>query len=113
MKKMTYVDALTNAINGNMTDETVERLTALRDGIVNRAKNRPHNPTKKQIETAEIAEKLFATMEHGVVYSGSEIQNLIPELNGATPQKIWAVTKALGDRVETSKVKGKVAYTLA
>ena len=33
MKKMTYVTAIENAINNNLTAETIERLTALRDTL--------------------------------------------------------------------------------
>ena len=112
MKKMTYVEALNNALNGNFSDETVERLTALRDSYAQRAEKHSNTPTKKQTETAAIAEKLFAAMEQGITYSGTELSALVPELDHATPQKIWAVTKALGERVTSTKVKGKVAYSL-
>jgi hypothetical protein len=37
MKKMTYVTAIENAINNNLTAETIERLTALRDTLKKRA----------------------------------------------------------------------------
>ena len=113
MKKMTYVEALTNALNGTLDEETIARLTNLRDTYARQAEKNANTPTKKQAETIATAEKLFAAMEQGVVYSGTELSALIPELDHASPQKIWAVTKALGDRVQTAKVKNRATYTLA
>lgn len=112
-KKMTYVEAIDVALAAVADEAAVERLTALRESLVKRAASKHTTASKKQIETAETAERLFAAMEQGVVYSGSEIQDLLPELGKASPQKIAALVKVLGDRVVTSKVKGKAAYSLA
>ena len=87
-KKMSYSVAVENAINGNITDEVRERLEALK-------------------------ERVFSAMTAGEGYGSKDIATLIPELEGASSQKITALMKSLGERVTAEKVKGKAVYKIA
>ena len=113
-KKMSYVSAVDVVLNGGeITDEVRERLEALKASLEKRASRKTEGPTKAQKENLAIAEKVLAEMVEGTVYSNADIAGLVPELEGATPQKISPLMKMLGDRVITEKVKGKASYRLA
>ena len=112
-KKMSYSVAVENAINGNITDEVRERLEALKVSLEKRNSRKSNGPTKAQKERAEIAEKVIAAMVEGQGYGSKEIAGLIPELEGASSQKITALMKSLGERVTSEKVKGKAVYKIA
>lgn len=113
MKKMTYVEAIDFAIASIDNEEAAERLTALRTSLVNRANHKSEVASKKNEGKAEFAESIFNAMQSGVAYSTTDIQGLLPELDKASPQKIANYMKLLGERITTSKVKGKVVYTIA
>lgn len=113
-KKMSYVSAIDVVLAGSeMTDEVRERLEALKASLAKRASYKSNQPTKAQRERAVVAEKVLSAMEPSVVYGSADIASLIPELEGATPQKVTALMKSLGESVQTSKVKGKAYYSLA
>lgn len=115
MKQMSYVNAINEVLNGNINDEVVERLTALRDSIAKRNSSKSGKPTKAQIANAEIGESVVAAMESGVDYTIADIKGLVPALADANPQKVSPIMRKLteGGKVEAIKVKGKVAYHLA
>ena len=112
-KKMSYVVAVENAINGELTPEVVERLEALKASLEKRNTRKSNGPTKAQKERAELAEKVFGAMVAGESYGSKEIAGLIPELEGASSQKVTALMKSLGERVTSEKVKGKAVYKVA
>ena len=114
-KKMSYVVAVENAINGKLDEETVERLGALKVSLEKRASHKPNGPTKAQRERAEVAEKVAEAMVAGEGYGSAQIAELVPELNGASSQKVTGVMKGLvaAGTVKSEKVKGKTVYTLA
>lgn len=62
MTKLTYVDALTSAIEcGALNADAVERLSALRDTLIKRretAKNAPKMPTKTQRANADVKDSI-------------------------------------------------------
>ena len=112
-EKMTYVDALNAVINGDeMTEQVIEKLTALRDSVAKRNAHKSGKPTKAQIANAELGESIVATMESGVDYTCTEIGKLV---GGLSSQKIYPIMKSLldGGRVTCEKVKGKMIYRLA
>lgn len=114
-KKMSYVSAIDAALSGAPIEgEVRERLTALRESVAKRA-TRKAGPTKAQIANAAIAEKIVAAMVSGEVYGTAEIAGLVPELEGATPQKISPLMRKLAEsgQVVAEKVKGKQTYRLA
>jgi len=111
-EKMTYVQAIENAINGNLTAETVEKLNALLVSIQKRNASRAGKPTKAQVANAELGESIINEMEEGVDYTASDIGKL---MGGLSSQKIAPIMRKLseGGRVLTDKVKGKNVYRLA
>jgi len=116
MKKMSYVGAVSAVLNGEViTDEIRERLEALKASLEKRANHKQVGPTKAQRENAELAEKIFGAMVDGEQYGSAEIASLIPEMEGATPQKVTPLMKSLieAGKVITEKVKGKAVYRLA
>lgn len=114
-KKISYAVALDAVLTGaEITDEVRERLEALKASLEKR-NARKAGPTKAQKANAELAEKIFAAMEPEVVYTTPEIGALIPELEGASSQKISALVRKLvqSERVTSAKVKGKAVYQVA
>jgi len=93
--------------------EVVEKLTALREKQAARSATKADGPTKAQLERAALASRIGDAMEPGVTYGNAEIAALLPELAGATPQRLSPLMALLGERIVTSKVKGKNYYTLA
>ena len=112
-KKMSYVVAVESAINGELTPEVVERLEALKASLEKRNTHKSNGPTKAQKERIELAEKVFGAMVAGESYTSHGIAGLIPELEGASSQKVTALMKTLGERVTSEKVKGKAVYKIA
>lgn len=114
MKKMSYVGAIKAVLCGEPVEgEVRERLEALVTALEKRAAHKSEGPTKAQRERQALAERVCDAMEFGAVYGSAEIAALVPELEGATPQKITPLMKLLGDRVVVEKVKGKAVYSLA
>ena len=115
-KKISYVNAIEAVLAGNeITDEIRERLEALVESLQKRNAHKAVGPTKAQKENAALVEKIFEAMESGVQYGTADVADLIPELAGATPQKVSPLMGALVEsgKVAVSKVKGKNVYTLA
>ena len=114
-KKMSYVVAVEKAIAGEMTDEVIERLTALKASLEKRASRKSEGPTKAQKANAELANRIADAMVAGTVYDTDGIKGLVEELANATPQKVSPLMKhlILEGRVTYEKVKGKATYTLA
>lgn len=113
-KKMSYVSAVETVLNGGeITAEVRERLEALKGSLEKRGTRKHEGPTKAQIARAELAERVFGLMEPETAYTNADIAGLVPELAGATPQKISPMMKLLGERVVTEKVKGKAVYHIA
>lgn len=70
MKKMTYVQAIENAINNNMTAETIERLNELKASFEKRAekaKSYERKPSKAVQENAEVKAQIVAWMKEFAV----------------------------------------------
>lgn len=112
--KMTNVKALAYALeNCELPAEVAEKFEAMKASYEKRAARKPEGPTKAQKERMALAEKVFALMEQGVEYGNAEIASLVPELEGATPQKVSPLMKLLGERIEVTKVKGKAIYKVA
>lgn len=114
-KKMSYAVAITEAIEGRLSAEGVERLEALRESLAKRNSNKSGKPTKAQIANAELGEAVASAMTAGEVYTIAEVKALVPALAEATPQKVGPICRKLvaAGRLAESKVKGKVVYSLA
>lgn len=112
--KMTNVKALAYVLeNCEVPADVAERFTAMKASLEKKATRKPTGPSKAQIARMALAEQVFAAMESGVDYTCSDIAGLIPELAGATPQKVSPLMRMLGDRVNHTTVKGKAIYSIA
>lgn len=112
--KISYVSVINDVLNGVELDaERIEKLNALKTSLEKRASRKPNGPTKAQRERAEVAEKVFGAMVAGEGYTSADVAKLIPELEGASSQKVTALMKSLGERVHVEKVKGKAVYSVA
>jgi hypothetical protein len=95
--KMTNVKALTYVLeNCELPAEIAEKVESMKASFEKRAGRKANGPTKAQIANAALAEKIVTTMSVGEVYNTAEIAALIPELEGATPQKISPLMRKLG-----------------
>ena len=103
MKKMTYVNAIENAINGIMDEETKNRLEALIDSL-NRRNSKERKPTKAQCENtalkAKVAEFLRGTA------NGMQCKDIAAEF-GVSGQKMSALLKQLVDAEVVEKFTEK------
>lgn len=108
--KMTYVMALDNAINGNLTAETVEKLSALKLRFEKEA-NGERKPTKNQMENEGIKANILAYLADGTYRSATEVGNALSLSN----QKASALLKQLTDAGKTKRItdKHKSYFTLA
>ena len=114
--KMTNVKALAYVLeNCELPAEIAEKVEGMKASYEKRAGRKANGPTKAQIANAAIAEKIVAAMVSGEVYGTAEIAGLVPELEGATPQKISPLMRKLAEngQVVAEKVKGKQTYRLA
>ena len=114
--KMTNVKALAYVLeNCELPAEIAEKVESMKASYEKRAGRKANGPTKAQIANAALAEKIVTTMSVGEVYNTAEIAALIPELEGATPQKISPLMRKLAEsgQVVAEKVKGKQTYRLA
>lgn len=70
MKKMTYIAAIENAINNNLTAETIDRLNELKATFERRAekaKTAERKPSKTTRENAEVKAQIVAWMKEFAV----------------------------------------------
>lgn len=114
--KMTYAVAIDNAINGNITEEVVERLTALKEQLAKRATSGRKTPTKTQKENEILVERIYealAECEDGVTVT--ELIAGSDALAGMSCQKASALLKKLVDaeRVTKEKAGKKILYHVA
>jgi predicted transcriptional regulator len=89
MTKMTYVNAIENAINGTLTEETIEKLQALKAQLVKRASGE-RKPTKVQRENEGVKSEILAVLTS----EGKQCKE-ISEAIGISGQKCSALLKQL------------------
>ena len=101
MTKMTYVNALEMAINGNITAEVTEKLTALKAQLEKRASGE-RKPTKAQRENEGVKTEILAVLTH----EGKQCKD-IAEVVGISGQKCSALLKQLVDAGKVEKYTEK------
>ena len=110
MKNMTYAQAIDNAINGNINDEVVERLEALKAQLAKRGSGK-HSMTKTQKENEVLKGRILeilAEVDEGLTATevGEEI--------GVKCQKASAILKQMVDAGDVARNKvGKVVRFVA
>jgi len=107
---MTYAQAIDNAINGNMDEATVERLTALKEQLGKRSASK--TPTKKQKENEVIMDAIEVAMskfnEPVTVTELITTGEGLPE--GLTNQKVSALLRKMIEAGRVVKtIEGKRA----
>jgi hypothetical protein len=114
-KEMSYVVAVSNAIEGKLDEETIAKLVKLKASLEKRSASKSGKPTKAQIANAELAEKIVGVMEPAVEYAIADVRELVPELAKAPSQKIAPLMKILekAGKVVKTEAKGKVSYHLS
>ena len=117
MTKMTYAIAIDNAINtieamsnditGFDPNETIEKLSALKEQLAKRSKGGNRKPTKTQRENAEMKEDIFAYVsENGAKRAGE-----VAVYFGVSGQKASALLNQLVKDGNLEKVtEKKVTY---
>ena len=73
MNKMTYVSALTVAIDTLNDEATVERLTALRDTLIKRNSRKATGLTKNQKQNVEIKDTIKGILANAEKLSATEV----------------------------------------
>ena len=110
---MTYVDALNVAINSIDDKEVVDKLMALREQY---SRKRSSSNSKAKAEAAERAEKVYnALAEMDKPVTITELINLTSdeEVASYTNQRVSALIRKLGDKVNKTMVKGKAYFEIA
>ncbi len=101
MTKMTYVNAIDNAINGMMDNETIEKLKALKAQLEKRA-NSERKPSKTQRENEEVKTNVLAVLSS----EGKQCKDIADAL-GISGQKCSALLKQLVDTGKAEKYTEK------
>jgi len=116
-KKMTYVDALTSAIDAldaqGFDQMVLEKLIACRESYAKRGLNKgERKPSKKQVENQGVRSALvefinehIGEVEHG--FTCSDLSKVCPAVEGASPQRISALLTQAHKAHEVSKVSVK------
>ena len=99
--KMTYSVAIENAINGNLTDETIERLKALQTQLAKRNAT-PHKPTKTQVANESIKNDILGALADGA----KQCKDVASALELST-QKVSALLKQMVDAGTVEKYTEK------
>jgi len=115
-KTMTYVDALNIALASVSDEEAIAKLTALKEQIVKRnsADRKPTAKQKAQAEANEaLGERVLAVLSASPsLMTVSEIVSALGD-EGLSTQKVSAIIKSLGAKVERHVDKRKALYKVA
>lgn len=114
MEKMTYVKALENAINGNLTDETVEKLNALKASIAKK-NTAERKPTATQKANEEFKVAIANGMEVGKAYTITDLMKSIDAIAELSNQRVSAIVRQMVESgtLVREEVKRKAFFSLA
>lgn len=104
-KRMTYSQAITNAINGNLTTETIERLTALKVQLDKKA-GAERKPTAKQQANETLRAELVEFINENAEGNGFTVTDILkqcPAVAGDSNQHVSAVLRQAVQKGEISK----------
>lgn len=104
-KRMTYSQAITNAINGNLTTETIERLTALK-GQLDKKAGAERKPTARQKANETLRGELVEFINENSEGDGFTVTDILkqcPAVAGDSNQHISAVLRKAVQKGEISK----------
>jgi len=117
MDKITYITAIENAIiaitkldcHTFNREETVEKLTALRNQLIKRNTTKSDKPTKTQRENAEVKARILEYLTHTL--QGLRCGEIASEL-GISGQKCSALLSQMVKAGEVVKREGEKRVTL-
>ena len=104
MTKMTYVDAINFALNGEINEEVREKLEALKGQLAKRNSGN-RKPSKTQRENESLKENIFAYVSE----NGAKRANEVAIYFGISGQKASALLNALVKDVRLEKFAEKRA----
>ena len=114
MEKLTYVKAIENALNGNLTEETVEKLNALKASIAKK-NTAERKPTATQKANEEFKSAIASGMESGKAYTITDLIKSVDAISELSNQRVSALLRQLiaeGQVVKTVDKK-KSFFSLA
>ena len=114
MKKMTYADALTFAIDNLGNEEVTNRLTELRASIIKRnAGDRQPTKTQKANEGLKSDIVSFIAYDDGK-YTVTDLMLNVPSLEGASNQKVAALVTQLceSDILKREEIKHRAYFSI-
>ena len=94
-KKMTYSQAISNAINGDLSSETVERLTALKAQL-DKKSSAERKPTAQQKANEALRVELVAFINENAEGNGFTVSDLLkqcPAVEGDSNQHVSAILR--------------------
>ena len=97
-KKMTYVDAINMAIEGNLTNEAIEKLEALMVSLQKRNAHKSGKPTKTQVANEAVKVAILEVLADGEAHQCKAVAEAL----GISPQKASALLSQL---VKAEKVE--------
>ena len=104
-KRMTYVTALENALQGNLTEEVVERLTALKQSLEKKAGSE-RKPTAQQTANAALRATLVDFINENFEGDGFTVTDLLkacPAVEGDSNQHVSSILRQAVKKREISK----------
>ncbi len=109
MTKMTYITAIDSAINGNITEEVLEKLTALKAQLAKR-----NSGTRKPTKTQRENEDLKGRIVDALTEEGRKTATEVAEIFGISNQKASALLTALVKEgiVERTVEKNKAYFSV-
>ena len=97
-KKMTYVNAIDMALEGNLTEEVVEKLEALKVSLAKRNAHKSDKPTKAQVANEGVKDAIMEFLADGEAHQCKAVAEAL----GISPQKASALLSQL---VKAEKVE--------
>ena len=104
-KKMTYVSAIENAINGNLTTEVIDKLTALKQSLEKKA-GATRKPTARQTANENLRATLVEFINENSEGDGFTVTDILkqcPEVEGDSNQHVSAILRKAVKAREISK----------
>ena len=104
-EKMTYVKAIENAIQGNLTTEVVDKLTALKQSLVKKA-GAERKPTAQQIANENLRATLVEFINENAEGDGFTVTDILkqcPAVEGDSNQHVSAILRKAVQEREISK----------
>lgn len=113
-KKMTYVNAIDRAIEGNITPEVIEKLEALKASLA-RKNGAERKPTERQKENAKVRAEIVEFINENAEGNGFTVSDLIkecPAVEGKSNQYVSAILRQaiLAKEVEKGSVKRRTYF---